>query len=216
MNAIPNRNGPALWDALLNVVGTYWKPVIAGGAIRDYYLGIEPKDIDIFVPAEDDDDVVSIIDQMSPLLAHGRFIWLNEDADTGAILMGDVDITKAKIEYNKAAFSQDLIAVWEGEILGIPVNIIGRRSLENGPQALINEFDFNVVKGYYYGDGIVVATGPMEADIVAKTATLAHDRTHKQSLQRFERFNMRNPNLLRIVDPYSVAEWSDNFRGDYA
>ena len=45
------KNGPELWNQLLGVVGERITPtcVIAGGAPRDFILGIEPKDIDVFV-----------------------------------------------------------------------------------------------------------------------------------------------------------------------
>lgn len=44
-------NGPAFWNKLLQDVQTTWRMggVVAGGAVRDWMLGIEPKDIDIFV-----------------------------------------------------------------------------------------------------------------------------------------------------------------------
>src|SRR5687768_10379559 len=45
-------NGPELWDKLLEAVKEVYEPefcCIAGGAVRDYALGKDPKDIDIFV-----------------------------------------------------------------------------------------------------------------------------------------------------------------------
>lgn len=44
-------NGPAFWNKLLNDVNDTWRTVgtVAGGAIRDWMLGIEPNDIDIFL-----------------------------------------------------------------------------------------------------------------------------------------------------------------------
>jgi hypothetical protein len=42
-------NGPALWSELLaQLPGA----VVAGGAVRDYFLGVEPKDIDIFLSSD--------------------------------------------------------------------------------------------------------------------------------------------------------------------
>jgi len=40
-------NGPDLWDAILLKLGP--DAYIAGGAVRDYILGTEPKDIDVFL-----------------------------------------------------------------------------------------------------------------------------------------------------------------------
>lgn len=39
-------NGPELWAAILGVMPP--GSIIAGGAVRDYLLGVEPKDIDVF------------------------------------------------------------------------------------------------------------------------------------------------------------------------
>lgn len=45
-------NGPAFWNKLLTDVNTAYRRqgVVAGGAVRDWMLGIEPNDIDIFLP----------------------------------------------------------------------------------------------------------------------------------------------------------------------
>lgn len=43
-------NGPDLWDAILDRLNCPGA-VVAGGAVRDYFLGVPPKDIDIFVCA---------------------------------------------------------------------------------------------------------------------------------------------------------------------
>lgn len=48
----PLVNGPALWQAILDALPVR-SAVIAGGAVRDYLLGVVPKDLDIFLPSED-------------------------------------------------------------------------------------------------------------------------------------------------------------------
>lgn len=44
------KNGPFLWDQILS----HFPPsaIIAGGAIRDWWLGVEPKDFDVFIPCD--------------------------------------------------------------------------------------------------------------------------------------------------------------------
>ena len=39
-------NGPKLWDEILTLMPE--GSIIAGGAVRDYYMGAAPKDIDVF------------------------------------------------------------------------------------------------------------------------------------------------------------------------
>ncbi|MDR7061215.1 MULTISPECIES: hypothetical protein [unclassified Sphingopyxis] len=43
-------NGPELWDQIL---AFFPGAVIGGGAVRDYLLGVEPKDIDVFAYSAD-------------------------------------------------------------------------------------------------------------------------------------------------------------------
>ncbi len=45
----PHPNGPELWDAILAELPG--GAIVAGGAVRDYLLGVEPKDIDVFIAA---------------------------------------------------------------------------------------------------------------------------------------------------------------------
>lgn len=52
---IKGTNGPELWSKILEKLPT--GAIIAGGAVRDYLLGIEPKDIDIFIHDQDFPDI---------------------------------------------------------------------------------------------------------------------------------------------------------------
>lgn len=42
------QNGPALWLKILSRFPS--GAIVAGGAVRDYLLGAEPKDIDVLYP----------------------------------------------------------------------------------------------------------------------------------------------------------------------
>lgn len=185
---LANVNGPSVWDEILDVVGRHWLPVVAGGAVRDFLLRLAPKDIDVFVPASDENDFESIIKFLNPSLSKGDIIYIK----------GRVDPEEAlAMEYDEAT---DFIGVWEGEILGHPVNIIGRQSLQGGPVTLVNTFDFNVVK-CFYENGLIETTPEASSDLNKRQATLAHERTFSQSINRFRRFNKRHPGLLALVVP---------------
>lgn len=183
-----DRNGPALWDAIMAVVGTHWQPVVAGGAVRDFYLRQEPKDIDVFVPATCTEDFTSIIDSMDVSLAHGTII--SNFANPSAVS-----------EY-EAGEANEVFGVWEGEIIGVPVNIVGRKSLGYGPVSLVETFDFGINQVAYDTDGQVQSSVLYEHDIAAKTFTLWHNRTYAQSLERFDRINERHGDAYRLVDPF--------------
>lgn len=195
-------NCPDHWDAILEVVGHHWSPVIAGGCIRDFFLGTEAKDVDVFVPAEFVEDVTAIVAGLNPTFCHGQLIWHNQEAWEDTLDLAYVTEWQAndEVTYSGDGFAPDLIAVWEGEILGTPVNIIGRRSLEDGPSFLVGTFDFNILKAYHGCHGHTITTNDFLRDREQRTATLAHGLSYKQSLRRFASFNERNPGVLRLVD----------------
>jgi len=116
-----NRNGPALWDALLDAVNVPGA-VVAGGSIRDWCLGIDPKDIDIFVPCKDLD---AWIDFKYNLL--------------GSTSLHDILDTQEGKEYERTDFSRDanpLYGVLEGEMLGVTVNLIANALLLANPDTV--------------------------------------------------------------------------------
>lgn len=183
-----NRNGPALWQSILEVVGTHWQPCVAGGAVRDYFLAQEPKDIDVFVPATCNEDFTSIIDALPAKLAHGRIIGL----------MGDPSLAS---EY-QAGEETEVFGVWEGEIIGLPVNIIGRKSLNTSIVGLLHTFDFGINQCAYSVSGCFIDTQEFVQDFFVGTFTLMHNRTYAQSLGRFDRINARHGGKYRLVDPF--------------
>ena len=184
------RNGPLLWQAMLeelNVPGA----VVAGGAVRDFCLNLEPKDIDIFVPVSCLSDFLALVDHV----ADNRYFDLHPMFD------------KAK-EYVKDADSipgSDLIGVMEGEAFGLPVNVIARTAHLGGPRALIDSFDFDVLQGYHDGESLKWNVCQGKA-CQTKIATLMHGRHVDQSIKRFLRFNQRHPGLLSLNIPFDVSE----------
>jgi len=204
------KNIPDTWASLLRIVGTHWLPMVAGGCLRDAYLDLPAKDVDIFVPAHSDEDFYSIIDSLPSALVEGEIIWIGTayietershkftGANPGA--------------YGKDEAAPDLVGVWEGEICGVPVNIIARESLCEhfagepfGSRALrlLDTFDFDILQNAYgAGQGEYFRTPESRAAVRNKVATLRHDRSYQQSLARFAKFNQRNPGVLALNDPF--------------
>lgn len=201
---VPTRNGPELWSFLLGEIGMAGA-VVAGGCIRDYLLGVEPKDIDIFVAI----DARQKLEQLGDKLGSG---W-------------NVELMNLECEEQyEEAFDGELVGVLEGEAYGVPVNIVSRRAHFGRAKAtareylnddwtdcldepdnwsLINSFDFGILQASYQGEDTgVILTPAALRDLANKTATLTRDRYYEQSLVRFDRFNSRNPGKLVIVDPY--------------
>jgi hypothetical protein len=183
---VPTRNGPALWETLLEATGED-EAVVAGGCIRDYLLGLSPKDIDIFVPLGSRQEFEELIAKLND-----SHIWSLELMDA--------------TEYHTQD-AESIIGVAEGEALGLPVNIISRVShLDACPWDLITSFDFGILQWSFQStDRAVVGTTQAIMDLAGRTATLLHARDYEQSLERFTRFNGRNPGALRLVNNYVEA-----------
>lgn len=181
-------NGPKLWAEMLaavNIPGA----VVAGGCIRDCFLSVEPKDIDIAIPAASCNAVLDIVDELKQRgIFHGD-------------MMNREEYEEDEIEEGS------LFGVASGEILGQRVDIISRRVHLEGPWALIESFDFHILQCYFDGER-VVRTQRADFDYLTRTATMAHDRHIEQSVSRFLRFNARNPGLLSLNIPYEYEPCS--------
>lgn len=186
------KNGPELWATLLTVIGVPGA-VVAGGCIRDYKLGLEPKDYDIFVPVDTREGLQALADRLPGDL---RLIEFECEDDGGNYA-----------EYFKGV----LIGVLEGDLLDYPVNIVARQPhLEGGTQGLIESFDFGILQCAYELGGHITQTSAFQHDLLDRTATLVVDRGEDlkaNSHLRFMRFDERNPGVLRFVDP-DLPDWS--------
>ena len=98
-----NRNGPRLWDALLDTVGRHWEPRIGAASVEAYQECCAPDRVEIEVPARMADDFTSIIESLPARLCDGN-------------------ITAEPSDY---AERDDDNGCWEGEIIGVPVLIVG-------------------------------------------------------------------------------------------
>lgn len=179
-------NGPKLWAdmlAAINIPGA----VVAGGCIRDCYLCVEPKDIDIFIPCGSMEG------------------WLEFKYNLLGRMTGVTDLldTQEGKEYENTDFSKDknpLYGVLEGEFMGYTINIIARTNHDD-PYDLVSMFDFGFLQMFYDGES-VKHTIASETDRYLRRATMMHDRHIEQSLARFYRFNARNPGLLSLNVPF--------------
>lgn len=198
------ENAPKIWDSLLGIVGEHWLPLVAGGCIRDFLIEQPAKDVDIFVPATSDEDFLSIIATLPAGVCEGEIIYLSE-----AFVSDEAGFNIAcKVEYAEDAAAPDLVGVWEGEIMGVPCNIIGRECMSasdrfvDQAQALLATFDFDTVQGAYCAQTWHILSGCKLANR-SKVATLLHNRSYDQSLKRFARFNARHGDSWALLDPYT-------------
>lgn len=178
------RNGPELWDLLLetaNVKGA----VIAGGCIRDYLLDVPPKDYDMFIAGSPDE-------------LEGICKRLNAE--------GAADLTVMQWNGTYDNYDDPLVGIIEGEMLGFDVNIIANDRMYHSPENLVEGFDYAVSQGYYaLGMTEPVLSEAAQKDIDNRTATLVNDRTYSRSIKRMDRYNARNGGILKVIDPYQES-----------
>lgn len=155
-------NGPDLWRKVLAVLPA--GAIIAGGAVRDHFLGIEPKDIDVFLPSSEYEN-------------RPGFEPLGDDrrAEYEALPIIDV-VTRGTIAGHQVDFvgvnphCADFASGWSGE-------------------ALVRTFDFGISRCWF--DGAIHDTPEAKADReTRRVSVLITDRMHRATA-RFERFNER-------------------------
>lgn len=159
----PMANGPAAWAAILNCFPE--GAIIAGGAVRDFALGVEPKDIDVFLPCTSWPR-----GGLEPL---GRFESLGTDRNDDYSAMPAISI------------------VQRGRLYGHQIDVVGLWFEDENyrPERIVSTFDFGISRCWF--DGEIHDTPEAESDRRDGTVTLLlTDRPERASI-RFARFNER-------------------------
>lgn len=178
-------NGPALWGHLLSIVNVPGA-VVSGGCIRDYMLGLQPHDIDIFVPRH----TVSELGNLASGI-QGR--------------QAAYSATHLALQPGYGSYStQDdpLVGVVEGTIDCIPVNILCNERHSTSNMLLIEGHDFGITQACWGPAHQFETTAAFDQDLADKTATLLTLRSYERSLRRFDKFTARNGPVLTLVDPF--------------
>lgn len=177
------NNGPELWDAILAEMQP--GAIIAGGAVRDYFLGVEPKDIDVFMG-----------DKPTPEASVLSGCWdLSQlscayDARSG---LGRIDNTYERIEEYAAVTG--IVLVSTGTLFDHRVDAIVMDNFD--PTTLVEGFDFGITRCWY--DGEIHDTPEARNDRYYGTVTMLLDSRKERSLARFDRFNKRTGGGWKLV-----------------
>lgn len=152
-------NGPLLWSQILDQMPK--GSIVAGGAVRDYLLGVEPKDIDVFF---------SMAEYPEGGLLNFQPI-LGDDLALDYTAVPAIDTVQRKV------------------IGGWTVDAIGLVMAEPTPLSIVSEFDFAITRSWF--DGTLHDTVEAGNDRAAHTVTRLIDTRPERSRVRFERFNAR-------------------------
>lgn len=178
-------NGPELWNTILGPIrGAFGDDaLIAGGAVRDFFLGFEPKDIDVFVNVgtiEELLDCAETLDNRFTLAPLDPELdeyetnpdWVNEVSGVldGGFLTG--------------------LGVWDH----FNVQVIGRPMADFRGRNLSQRFDLGITCCWFDGD--LNDTVEAYRDRAGRTLTLLRHDTPEHveaSRKRALRFKRRHP-----------------------
>lgn len=206
-------NGPALWKEILSFFPE--GSIIAGGCVRDYWLGKEPKDIDVFYPYvrtgdgsyfEPYESIIKRIkvSKFSEALQRD-FVYEEVDPDwiwqINKDYLSDADFDPNTIGYEDPGpinHVDDLIykGVWK-------VNSVG---LQEGMDALSYFYEFDLGTCMALFDGNLFYTKQFIDDMVAKTVTLVNPK--KRTRDRAERFVNNNKDFIIVESTPTGTESS--------
>jgi len=183
---IPSANGPDLWREILAIMPP--GSVVAGGAVRDFLLGVEPKDIDVF------------IDMAADGAASGR------DPRFGLYR-----IDNEYERFEEYAAVSDIVCVSSGMLMGRRVDAVVMENYTGGA-ALVEGFDFGINRCWF--DGELHDTPEARSDREAKRATLLLTDRIERSVKRFERLRERWGDEWQIELPAQGIEARQGGNGE--
>jgi hypothetical protein len=152
--------------------------VIAGGAVRDDLLGVEPKDYDFFIPFKEYPNVV-------------------REFNGGKRHPKSKDYTTSH---------SDISDVYQFEYEGIKVELMRSRfdPSEDFGQKVIQSFDFGICMAYYEGSSLIRDTDKFQEDVKNGTMTLYKLQRISdlpRSIDRFNRLNGRLGGRYKFTSP---------------
>ena len=164
--------GPDLWKSILSRCPS--GSVVAGGAVRDYLLGVEPKDIDVFCTQDAASAEINEIDDVSDDGRPSKVWGPHPEAE----------------EYE--GMETDVSCVVQRTIDGVKVDlVIIDHPKEGFVEHLIDSFDFGLAQAWF--DGADIHERPAATtDRVNRTVTCLMDNRPARAWSRFDRFNARN------------------------
>lgn len=172
------KNGPELWNAILSHFpkGSF----LAGGALRDYVLGVEPKDFDVFVN------------------------YVDYDPNVEGMKNIDYDSDEHAQEYEAVS---EIAIVMKGEVEGVKVDFIGIH--EPDPVKVIESFDTGISQIMYAAPGMMYKKAAFVTDLENKTVTVLRGDRMERTVARFKRFNEKMDGQYTLVVTPEAQQQAD-------
>lgn len=159
------KNGHELWDAILAQMPK--GSVIAGGAVRDYLLGVEPKDIDVFMPVRPVAQTLQQVVTQTTMPLADLTVAASTNYLPGFVSVEDAAGREARDEIY--ASLTGIAVVSRGEMFGRQIDAI--EMVDFNPDTLLDNFDFGITRAMYR-DGRIDERVECILDRTFKTVTL--------------------------------------------
>ena len=161
-------NGPELWNKILAQMPP--GSIIAGGAIRDFMIDTQPKDIDVFC-------------------AQSSFRQLPEG-------FYSIDGSDNRAEEYQAMSEIDVVV--RGEIEGLQVDLVVMNLEPFNGETLTDVFDVSTSQFWYVDNAARSRSGAMTDLMNDRVTVLRHQRLPR-TIERFERFNARHDGRFQLI-----------------
>lgn len=184
-------NGPKFWNSLLDKCPA--GSILMGGAVRDFIVGVEPKDFDIFYPYR----------PMYPAIEGWEYKEYNqaEAAKRREDYGLDEDGANVNAERNPLAIVRNYEIPVADDADPIKVQLMGVHF--NDARHMYRLFDHTLTLGRYSRKGLFVDARLFES-LDTKTVTCTNGHRGENSLNRAKR-------VVARIDPQGVNDW--NFLG---
>lgn len=215
--SLPTVTAPEEWDVFIRELEEKGlTAIIAGGAVRDLYCNVKPRDIDIFIWNEGG----TTNPWISKVRAHvtstqGKWKDLTGYEPDEANMEGNPIYTVYEINRNK----------WYRFFNRKPLlNLICCIASPNGALGIISAFDFGICQAAYDGKHFYV-TENFVTDFQNHTFTMIHGKKFLKSMERFKRIGKRYPGWTlqlsgkawhtRVLDRFKQAAGNTGETYDY-
>lgn len=199
------QNGPVLWTSIINQLTEAFpdsRIAVAGGAVRDYKIGVKPKDIDVFIGFDGK--------EIDFELACLELPELKKLVPTGDLR----EYMNPATPDNPDDLGYAILGVYEFKYAGYPVQVIAIPADIFMPEEVVKKFDIALCEFFFTPEKGIVGTPEAEKDLKENLMTLKNngDKTHTRYLRIARRlsnegktFARRRPERLTTID--AMAEY---------
>lgn len=161
--------------------------ILAGGAVRDTYFNLEPKDYDFFIPSLVFPEVLRVVVEeaakaldKNPIFEGGKkkskyaYTGLTPTFDSVYDTKEDFFSGKSKKGYKDSPVADVVNVRYEGidcQLMSVPP------STKDFIQGVIDRFDFGINMVYYEGSTIIRDTDAFMKDVTERTITLYNPKS---------------------------------------